>query len=172
MSPLPTNPLTTSANLMLASLFVHHQFRHQLIFPYFYSHHQCRDSPISQPVVLVKVHLTRVVMEQRPQDRVGKPVIVPVGEFVREVDGITVELVEQVVFDLLAIFHGDLDESSRVVVIVREDGGSRVRCACYDQGREGVLTSWPGQPIQVNCIVFLHPESAETRPPEDIYERV
>lgn len=36
---------------------------------------------------------------------------------------------------------------------------------------KGVLTSWPGQPIQVNCIVFLHPESAETRPPEDIYER-
>jgi hypothetical protein len=24
----------------------------------------------------------------------------------------------------------------------------------------------------VNCIVFLHPESAETRPPDDIYESV
>ena len=36
----------------------------------------------------------------------------PVGEFVREVDGVTVELVEQVVFDLLAVFHGDLYEES------------------------------------------------------------
>jgi hypothetical protein len=66
-------------------------------------------------------------MEQRPQDRVGKPVIVPVGEFVREVDGVTVELVEEVVFDLLAVFHGDLYEWGSVVVIVRADGGSRVR---------------------------------------------
>jgi hypothetical protein len=72
-------------------------------------------------------------MEQRPQDRVGKPVIVPVGEFVREVDGVTVELVEEVVFDLLAVFHGDLYGSGRIVTIRRMG----VRCACYDEGRGG-----------------------------------
>lgn len=120
MSPLPTNPLTTSANLMLASLFVHHQIVISLhCLPPTTLLNQYRDSPISQPVVLVKVHLTGVVMEQRPQDRVGKPVIMPVGEFVREVDGVTVELVQQVVFDLLAVFHGDLYELGRIFMIGR-----------------------------------------------------
>ena len=30
------------------------------------------------------------------------------------------------------------------------------------------LTSLPGHPIHVKLIVFLHPDRAETRPPEDI----
>jgi hypothetical protein len=42
----------------------------------------------------------------------------------------------------------------------RDQAGGRIATA---------LTSLPGQPIQVNCIVFLQPERAETRPPEDIW---
>jgi hypothetical protein len=79
-------------------------------------------------------------MEQRPQDRVGKPVIVPVGEFVREVDGVTVELVEEVVFDLLAVFHADLHESGRIFMIGRR--GVEVSDVLVTTRREeAVLTS-------------------------------
>lgn len=31
-----------------------------------------------------------------------------------------------------------------------------------------VLTSLPVQPIQVNDMVFLHPDNADTSPPDDI----
>ena len=84
---------------------------------------------ISQPVVLVKVHLARVIMEEGPEDRVGEPVVMPISELVREVDGVTVELFEKVVFDLLTVFHRDLRTSMHVVQYGRRGkkggGGSK-----------------------------------------------
>lgn len=47
-------------------------------------------------------------MEERPEDRVGEPVIVTIGELVGQVDGVTVEFFQKVVFHLLTVFHGDL----------------------------------------------------------------
>jgi hypothetical protein len=64
--------------------------------------------PVSQPILLGKVHIPSVVVEQGPQDRVGEPVVMTICELVREVDGVTVEFGEEVRVYLVPVFYGDL----------------------------------------------------------------
>ena len=41
---------------------------------------------VGEPVLLVKVHLARVIVEEWPEDGVGEAVVVAVGDVVVEVD--------------------------------------------------------------------------------------
>lgn len=83
---------------------------------------------------------------------VGLTIVVSVCDLVCQVDRITLVLLKEALIDILAVLHWDLGKSVQPHY-VRDDSG---------------LTSFPGHPIQVNDMVFLHPDSADTRPPEDI----
>lgn len=63
---------------------------------------------VSQPGVLIEIDLTRVVVEQRPQDRVTEPVVVQVCDLVAQKHRHSVELLEQVLLDLLFLIVRDL----------------------------------------------------------------
>lgn len=71
--------------------------------------------PISQPIILIKVHLSRVVVEEWPENGIGEPVVVTFGKFIGEVDRVTVKFFEEVLVYLFTIFEGDLESSSKEI---------------------------------------------------------
>lgn len=73
-----------------------------------------------------------------------------IRKVIREINRVTLIFLEQSAIYILAVLDGDL-------------------CVREHISLPKTLTSLPGQPIQVNDMVFLHPERAETKPPEDIY---
>lgn len=84
-----------------------------------------------------------------------------VGNVVAEVDGLTLELVHEALVDVRSVLERNLDTRPT---------------DCDDKRSEQVSTSvgrrWEGcmreDELQVKLIVFLQPDRAETRPPEDI----
>lgn len=63
---------------------------------------------VRQPRILVEIDLARVVMEQRPQDRVAEPVVVQVRDLVGQENGHRVELLQQILLHLLLLVVRDL----------------------------------------------------------------
>lgn len=55
--------------------------------------------PVGLPVFLFKVHLSGMVVEKRPEDRVAETVIVPVCDVIIEVDGLAGVLLHQPLVD-------------------------------------------------------------------------
>jgi hypothetical protein len=64
---------------------------------------------IREPILFVKVHLARVVMEEGPEDGVGEAVVVPVSEVVIEVDGLTGILLHETTVDKRTVLERDIE---------------------------------------------------------------
>lgn len=62
---------------------------------------------VGEPILLVEVHLTRVVMEKRPKDGVGETVVVTVGDIIIQVDGLAAVLFHEPLVDIGAILDWD-----------------------------------------------------------------
>lgn len=62
--------------------------------------------PIREPILLVEIHLTRVVVEEGPQNGVGEAVVVAVSDVVVEVDGLAGVLVAEAGVDERAVLGG------------------------------------------------------------------
>lgn len=85
----------------------------------------------------------------------------PICELIREVDRITIVLGQQPAVDEFSVSNRNLQTSRPKISTL---------LLSFDRAQKApALTSLPGQPIHVNFIVFLQPDSAETRPPDDIY---
>ena len=63
---------------------------------------------VGGPGDLIKQHLARVVVEQRPQDQVGKPVIMQIRDGVVQKDRRAVELLLELAIDLFLLIRGQL----------------------------------------------------------------
>lgn len=57
---------------------------------------------------LVKIHLSRMVVEQWPENGVTEAVVVSVGEVVGKVNGITLVFIQQGGVDLFSVLGGNL----------------------------------------------------------------
>ena len=65
--------------------------------------------PVSPPVLFVKVHLARVVMEQGPKNRVGETVVVAIRDVVVEVDGLAGVLLHEPLVDVSSVLGIDVE---------------------------------------------------------------
>lgn len=88
----------------------------------------------------------------------NRTIVVSVGHIIREVDRQTLVLFQQTLVDVFSVLKRDL---GTVSIMMGRAGGLL---------STPIRTSFPGQPIHVNDMVFLQPDNAETRPPDDIYQ--
>jgi hypothetical protein len=59
---------------------------------------------IRKPIRLVKIHFTRVIMEQGPEDGVREAIVVAIGDVIVEVDGLTRILLPETLVDEGSVF--------------------------------------------------------------------
>lgn len=62
---------------------------------------------ICQPILLVKVHLARMIVEKGPEDRVGETVVVSISDVIVKIDGLAGVLFHQTLVNQRAIFWWD-----------------------------------------------------------------
>jgi hypothetical protein len=94
---------------------------------------------------LVEIHLSRVIVEQRPENGVTETIVVSVGEVVGKVDGIALVFIQQGGVDLFSIFSGDLNVRRQQWSGSRSSSSAHILTGpSYPRERHGLLASRQG----------------------------
>ena len=88
---------------------------------------------VSEPVALVEIHFSGVIMEKGPEDRVGEAVVVLVCDIVVEIDGQAGILFHEPLVDDGAVLVGD--EEARPSNPSKVDGSLEAREGRYETSR-------------------------------------